>query len=122
MKAKSTTRTAVQVRVKVWLEIDSEHVFGRGICDILLAVQETGSIKDAAAQVGKSYRHVWARIKEAELAIGQPLVISRVGGKVPRRTELTPLATELVRDFVDLRGRMIELAGQQFNRRFASLH
>ena len=47
---------------KVWLEIDGNYIFGRGISDILKAVADKGSIKEAAKSVGKSYRHVWARI------------------------------------------------------------
>jgi len=33
---------------------------------VLQAVERTGSIKEAAAELDKSYRHVWARVKEAE--------------------------------------------------------
>ncbi len=38
-------------RVKVWLEIDGEYVFGWGICEILEAVRQAGSIKNAAARL-----------------------------------------------------------------------
>ena len=61
-------------RVKVWLEIDGKYVFGWGICEILQAVRESGSIKDAAAQLGKSDRYVWCRVKDAESSLGEPLV------------------------------------------------
>jgi molybdate transport repressor ModE-like protein len=56
--------------VKVWLERDSRYAFGLGVCEILLAVDRTGSIKQAASELGKSYRPVWARVKEAEGALG----------------------------------------------------
>lgn len=121
MSRKRRIRKSAVARVKVWLEINDNYVFGRGICDILQAVHDAGSIKEAANQVGKSYRHVWARIKEAEQAIGQPLVVSKVGGKTERRTKLTPLASELVKDFIELRRSMIVSANEQFARRFSSL-
>ena len=73
-------------RVKVWLEQDGGYAFGLGLADILQAVGRTGSIKAAAAELGKSYRHVWARIKQAERALGERLVEARVGGE--------PLAAE----------------------------
>ena len=121
MSRKRQTRESAVPRVKVWLEINGDYVFGLGICDILRAVGEEGSIKQAADRVGKSYRHVWARIKDAEQAIGKPLVESKVGGSAGRRSELTPLASELVRDFIEMRETMIHSAHEQFARRFASL-
>ncbi len=111
----------LQPRVKVWLEIDDEYVFGWGICEILQAVREAGSIKDAAAQLGKSYRYVWGRVKEVESAIGEPLVETRVGGVVEQRSDLTPLAVQLVEDFVEFRARMHAVAREEFAGRFSPL-
>ncbi len=121
MSRQKLRRQAAKPRIKVWLEINGDYVFGRGICDILQAVRKAGSIKGAALQVGKSYRHVWARVKDAEEAIGEPLVTTQVGGKTARRSALTPLAEELVSDFVSLRQTMTEQVGEEFDKRFASL-
>ncbi len=108
-------------RVKVWLEIDGDYVFGWGICEILQAVHEAGSIKAAAVQLGKSYRYVWGRVKEAEAALGEPLVETRVGGVVEQRSDLTPLATQLVDDFAEFRQRMHQVAREEFAGRFSPL-
>lgn len=108
-------------RVKVWLEIGGDYVFGWGICEILQAVREAGSIKDAAVQLGKSYRYVWGRVKEAEAAIGEPLVETRVGGVVEQRSDLTSLATQLVEDFAEFRQRMHQVARKEFAGRFSPL-
>ena len=81
----------VTPRTKLWLEVNSQYVFGLGISNILKAVQHTGSIKAAAKEVGKSYRHVWDKIKHAEQALGVPLVRTQVGGKDVRRSELSEL-------------------------------
>lgn len=108
-------------RVKVWLEIDGDYVFGWGICEILQAVHEAGSIKDAAVQLGKSYRYVWGRVKAAEAALGEPLVETRVGGVVEQRSDLTLLATQLVEDFAEFRQRMHQVAREEFAGRFSPL-
>ena len=95
-------------RVKVWLEAEgSDFGFGSGLIAILEAVDRLGSIKEAAGDQGRSYRHVWARIKRAEQALGMPLVETRVGGPVPNRSDLTGEARRIVREFRDLRARMI---------------
>jgi molybdate transport system regulatory protein len=105
-------------RVKVWLEVGGHYAFGLGISEILQAVDAAGSIKGAANQLSKSYRHVWARVKEAELALGRPLVQTQVGGKGTRRSSLTPQARQLVADFMALRGRMFEKLRTEFGRLF----
>ena len=106
-------------RVKVWLEIDGRYAFGLGIAEILHSVQQAGSIKRAAAELGKSYRHVWGRVKAAEKTLGQPLVETQVGGADDRRSTLTPLAQRYASAFLQLRSRMKELLQDEFARLFA---
>jgi molybdate transport repressor ModE-like protein len=109
---------ALSPRVKVWLEIDGRYAFGLGIAEILQSVDQAGSIKRAAAALGKSYRYVWGRVKAAERALGQPLVETHVGGGTPRRSTLTPLARRYADAFLQLRRRMKELVADEFARQF----
>jgi molybdate transport repressor ModE-like protein len=81
-------------------------------------VERTGSLKQAAAEVGKSYRHVWARVKEAEDALGDALVQTRVGGAGPQRSFLTDRARRLIAAFSDLRRALFAIAEVEFERRF----
>jgi len=117
VKRQAHRRHAPVPRVKVWLEIDGEYIFGRGISDILKAIADQGSIKEAARSVGKSYRHVWARIKETEQALGAELVRTQVGGSDVRRSELTNLGRDLVKDFDALRSQVLTLVDREFQRR-----
>jgi molybdate transport system regulatory protein len=105
-------------RVKVWLEARGSYAFGLGISDILRAVGRAGSIKQAAADLGQSYRHVWARIKEAENALGRRLVATQVGGLGARRSALTSDARRLVAAFTTLRRRMLVVVRDEFARSF----
>jgi molybdate transport system regulatory protein len=105
----------------VWLEKGGSYAFGLGIAEILQAVDRTGSIKQAASDLGKSYRYVWGRIKEAEATFGRPLVESQVGGSGPQRSSLTALGRQLVVSFLSLRGRMKQLVEEEFARQFGPL-
>ncbi len=87
-RRKPATQQQIRPRVKVWLELDDQYVFGFGISEILKAIQETGSIKSAAELLGKSYRHVWARVKKAEQALGEPLVDAHASAE---RESIEPL-------------------------------
>jgi molybdate transport system regulatory protein len=95
-------------RVKVWFEAEGGYSFGSGLIAILQAVDRAGSIKQAAVDLGQSYRHVWGRIKKAEQALGSPLVDTQVGGQAVQRSGLTANARRLVDDFLALRHRMVE--------------
>jgi molybdate transport system regulatory protein len=105
-------------RVKVWLETGGRYAFGLGIAEILQAVGRAGSIKQAAADLGKSYRHVWGRVKAAEETLGRPLVETRVGGQGVQRSALTPEARRLVAAFLAFRTLMTAAAEQEFARCF----
>src|SRR5690348_1413506 len=83
-------------RVKVWLEYRGRYAFGFGLAEILQAVERAGSFKQAACDLGKSYRYIWGRIKQAEIVLGQQLVQTQVGGKEQKRSSVTPAARQLV--------------------------
>jgi molybdate transport system regulatory protein len=112
-------QTPLVPRVKVWLETKGHYAFGFGLSQMLEAVDRAGSIKRAAHDLGKSYRYVWGRIKEAEKALGRQLVETQVGGKDVQRSFLTAEARQLVEDFLAVRSRLIQLTEQEFTRRFS---
>lgn len=114
---RADARTAIRPRVKLWVESEGESFLCGGMCRILRAVDQTGSIKHAAAEVGRSYRFIWSRIKEAERALRQPLVQTQVGGADGRRSSLTPLARELLEQFESLRDEVGHLVDEIFARR-----
>jgi molybdate transport system regulatory protein len=90
------------------------------IYEIMDAVHRLGSIKQAAAEVRKSYRYVWNRIKEVEATLGYNLVEARLGGVGTRRSFLTDRARKLVKDFLDLRTRISEAITDEFAAIFGS--
>jgi len=116
MARRKRSQTTVTPRAKVWLEVDGNYVFGLGICAILEAVEQNGTIKEAAAAIGKSYRHVWSRIKEVERAIGISLVSTQRGGAADtRRSDLTEPARQLVASYRDLRAQVFSLVEGPFS-------
>jgi molybdate transport system regulatory protein len=109
---------ALQPRIKVWLEAEGRYAFGFGLCEILQAVEQTGSIKQAAGTLGKSYRYIWGRLKQSEDALGRQLVETQVGGKDAQRSHLTPEAGRLLADFLALREDLKSLLNSAYRRRF----
>jgi molybdate transport system regulatory protein len=105
-------------RVKVWLEFEGRYAFGLGVSEILQAVERAGSIKHAAAELGKSYRYVWGRLKEAERALGRSLVEAQVGGRGSQRSALTAEGRRLVAAFRAFREGMLRAVQEEFARHF----
>ncbi len=66
--------TPVVVRSKIWLEVDGRFAVGGGAIALLDAVATRGSLRQAAAAIGWSYRHAWDYLRQAERALGVALI------------------------------------------------
>jgi molybdate transport system regulatory protein len=113
MKSSHKRRATLTPRVKIWMETDDGFAFGFGLIQILQAIGRAGSIKAAAVELERSYRHIWNRIKEAESALQVPLVETQVGGQGSQRSTLTDHARTLIDEFLSLKARMITSLGDQ---------
>ncbi len=89
----------MKVRCKFWFESERGYIFGEGAYEILKEVEKTGSINEAAKNLGMSYRHAWGKIKEIEENLGEKLVISTRGGKEGGKSVLTDVGKELLERF-----------------------
>lgn len=68
-----TQRTAT-VRLHVWLETDEDTLLGPGRAILLDLIEEHGSIRKAAKELGMSYRGAWGKIHASEEALGVKLI------------------------------------------------
>ncbi len=76
-------------RQKLWLEAEGRLVMSDYRLRLLQLVVETGSLAQAAAAMGLSYRRAWGKVKELEANLGYPLVRSEVGGAGGGHTRIT---------------------------------
>lgn len=74
---------------KAWLESDGKFVLSEGRADLLRAVEKRRSLRDAASELGISYRHAWAMLRKMGQALGEPVIQSERGGRDRGRTVLT---------------------------------
>ena len=96
---------------KLWLETDEGHVFGPGVYSLLRKIQEKGTLKEAAASLGMSYRYAWGLLKKAEEKLGEPLISATKGGRHGGgSTEITELGRRYVRDFERFRRMLDEVS------------
>lgn len=64
--------------IKLWKE---DKVFGPGICQLLMKIDETGSMHQAAALMGLAYSKAWKMMKTTERGLGFALTERVSGGR-----------------------------------------
>ena len=89
----------LQVRSKIWLEINGDPVFGQGRDILLSQIRESGSINAAAKAMGMPYRKAWTYIDVMEKRLGFPLVNRLKGGAGGGTSKLTLQAENLLEKF-----------------------
>jgi len=62
------------VRLHIWLEAGEDMFFGSGRALLLSKIDEHGSLRKAAEDLGMSYRAAWGKIKQTEHVLGVRLI------------------------------------------------
>jgi molybdate transport system regulatory protein len=65
---------------RVFFHEHGEPLFGPGTFDLLVLVDETGSLHQAAKLMGMSYNKAWRAMRQAEDHLGLKLMTRRTGG------------------------------------------
>lgn len=85
------------------LDDDGQKVFGEGPYRLLLAVEETGSLRAAAMSMGMAYTKAIKILKRAEGALGCPLTSRQTGGRDGGGSRLTPQGKEMLENYASYR-------------------
>lgn len=86
--------------IKVYLlDEEGRRFFGDGPCRLLQLVEELGSLRSAANDMGMAYTKAIKLIKQTEKAIGCPVTERAVGGSGGGGSRLTKRGKELVEQY-----------------------
>jgi molybdate transport system regulatory protein len=111
---KSHNERRLQIRSKIWIEIEGEPVFGRGRLFLLHAIDEHGSINRAAKEVGVTFRRAWSHIKAMEERLGIKLVERTIGGRNGGGAVITAEARVFLKRFEALENGVREIVDERF--------
>ena len=107
----SRRAVASKVRVKFWFEdTRGRAIFGRGMADLLGAIDKYKSIALACQRIGMSYRYALHRISIAEERSGRRLVDRFRGGKGKGGAQLTEQGRLFLKKYLDAERTLRELA------------
>ena len=90
------------------LDETGQRFFGDGPCCLLRLVEETGSLRKAAEEMGMAYTKAMKLIKHAEAAVGQPLTQRIIGGAKGGGSRLTDAGKELVKRYEEYKARCLQ--------------
>ncbi len=88
-----------ELKLRLWLERDGRFIISEGRAELLRKVKETGSLSEAAKQMGMSYRHAWGIVHRIAQNAGGEIMSSVRGGKKGGVSELTPFGEEILREY-----------------------
>ena len=77
-----------------FLDENGEKFFGEGPCSLLHGVEQTGSLRAAAQNMGMAYTKALKLLRQAEQALGFALTERAAGGRDGGGSRLTPQGNE----------------------------
>lgn len=104
----------MDIRSKIWLEVDGEPVFGSGREALFKAIDRLGSINKAAKDINVSFRKALSYIQTMEQRLGTKLVERKAGGPHGGGAWLTEEAKEFMRKYELLEEGLNEMLDKKF--------
>jgi molybdate transport system regulatory protein len=109
----------VEPKLRVWIVFEEGAKFGDGRARLLELIAERGSLRQAAAEFGMSYRNAWGYLRELERAAGFPFVERAPGGHPRSGMRLTPGGRAFLACYGTFRRGLDEVAARRFARSFS---
>lgn len=100
--------------VRFRIDLGAKCSLGPGKIDLLEAITRSGSIRQAARDLGMSYRRAWLLIDSVNHSFSEPATRASVGGTGGGGVELTPFGAELVRRYRNASRRIESIAQAEF--------
>lgn len=90
----------LHLNYKIWLETSGNiGVLGDKKCELLRAIDETGSLNNAMKKLGLTYRKTWDNLHKIEQELGFPVIKPTRGGAEGGSTVLTLEAKIIIAAF-----------------------
>jgi molybdate transport system regulatory protein len=107
-------------KFKVWIVFEDQVKFGDGRATLLGLIDELGSLKQAVARFGMSYRNAWGYLRDLEKAAGFKLLERGPGGGPRSGTRLTRRGRQFLDRYRQFREAVDRDVSRRFTQRFGS--
>jgi molybdate transport system regulatory protein len=117
-RSAGSSTSPLTIHANLWIEREATVVLSRWRVQLLDAIEATGSIRAAAAQMKVTYHLAWHRLDEMETALGLRLVERRRGGLKGGHAQLTAAGHDYVERFKRLATEVDAMVATVFERTF----
>ncbi len=115
--------TPMQVQLRICLcDEEGDRFFGEGPYRLLKGIQDKGSLRAAAMEMGMAYSKAFGILHSAEERLGLPLTQRKIGGTGGGGSVLTPGAEDLMTRYEAYKVACREAAESLYYRYFATFH
>lgn len=106
-------------RTRLWIQDEKGSIiFGTGRVRILKAIDRTGSMNQAAKEMGMSYRTIWGKMHDTQKRLGVNLIETGAGQK--RGSKLTAEGRRLIERFETWHDQTVASADKLFDKLFGT--
>ena len=105
-------------KLRVWVVFGKRLKLGSGRAHLLRSIDKHGSLRQAAAEFGMSYRNAWGYLQELERAANFRFVERAPGGGPRSGMRLTAAGREFLACYQKFSRGLEEAARRQFERSF----
>jgi molybdate transport system regulatory protein len=107
----------LRLNYKIWLETsDRNGILGDKKCELLRAIDETGSLNDAMKKLNLTYRKTWDNLRKIERELGFPVIKPTRGGADGGNTVLTTEGKILIQAFEKFHSEYDQIIQQGFEK------
>jgi molybdate transport system regulatory protein len=107
---------ALSAVIRIEIEFAMHPEVGPGKISLLEAIRTSGSLSQAARDLGVSYRHAWLLIDSLKFTFREPVTLATRGGRGGGGVALTRFGESLVVTYRALEREISELAARRLRR------
>ena len=103
------------IKSRIWIEANGKTLLGEGRVALLKAIEETGSLSQAARSLNMSYKKAWNLIDAVNKRANKPVIETIVGGKDGGGATLTAYGRKLISIFEEINSNCWEFLDTEIN-------
>jgi len=100
-------------RVRFRIDFAEHSSLGPGKIRLLEAIRDSGSLSQAARNIGMSYRRAWLLVESLKQSFRQPVTVASAGGKDGGGMLVTAFGDALIQSYRDLERDFVSLASRR---------
>jgi molybdate transport system regulatory protein len=100
--------------VRFRIDFAEHSSLGPGKIHLLEAIRESGSLSQAARDLGMSYRRAWLLVESLRQSFREPVTVASTGGKDGGGMRVTEFGDALIKSYRQLERHLAKLAARGF--------